>query len=135
MEQFALEVGRGQALAGVGAQALAKVSTEFRGHAQSGSLAMASELGEQLGHRLQSLQQMERRDAAPGALRHAVLDAQHEHRTVKPLHHAAGHDAHHAAMPALAGEHQRGFVIGHRLRRRIARRWTRAISASVCWRS
>ena len=35
------------------------------------------------------------------------FDAQHNGRTMEALHHAAGHDPHHAAMPALAPQHQR----------------------------
>ena len=34
---------------------------------------------------------------------------------MKPLHHAAGDDPHHAAMPAFAREHQRGIGVGNRL--------------------
>ena len=57
---------------------------------------------------------MERFDAAARALRDAVLDAHHDGGPMIALHHAAGHDAHHAAMPAFAPENQRRLAIGHR---------------------
>src|ERR1043166_481414 len=51
-------------------------------------------------------------DAAPGAVCRTVLQAEHERRPVEAFHHAARDDAHHAAVPALAGEHQRRVPVG-----------------------
>ncbi len=59
---------------------------------------------------------MEHPDAAARPSRHAVLQAQHEGGPMEPLHHAAGDNSHHARVPALSRKHQRGVIIGHRLR-------------------
>jgi len=113
--QLPHEILRRQPRPRVGAEARAKFlqSSGVERHARC--LAMPSELAEQFGHRFQRLQQMKHGDAAPRALRQPVFDPQHERGPVKPLHHAAGDDSHHAAMPAFAREHQGGIHIGDRL--------------------
>ena len=76
---------------------------------------MASEFAEQLGHCLERVEKVKRRDAAAGALRGSVFDAEDEDGTMVPLDHAARDDADNSPVPSFAREHERGVVIGHEL--------------------
>ncbi len=73
---------------------------------------MAAELGEEFGHGFQGVEQMELRDAAARALGDAVLNAEHERRTMEAFDDTARHDADDPAMPVFAGENQGGFGVG-----------------------
>src|SRR5947209_3382739 len=59
--------------AGVVLQSPAESGDILSSQRQSGGMAVAAELHEQLGHRFQSIQQMKPRNAAPGPLRQALL--------------------------------------------------------------
>jgi hypothetical protein len=97
------------------AETLAKHGNVLRIHRQTGGLAVAAEFGEQFGHCFQSFQQMERANAAAGALRDAVFDAENEGGPMESLDHAARDDAYDAAMPAIAGENKRCIFVANRL--------------------
>src|SRR5262245_10922704 len=77
---------------------------------------MATKFKEQFRHRLHGIQKMERRNAAAGALRQAVLGvvAEHESWTMKTLYEARRHDAQNAAVPIRSGEHQREIGLADR---------------------
>src|SRR5579859_846414 len=103
------KIVRREARPGVVPQSFTKRRDIFSRKCQSGGMAVAAELCEQLGHRFQGTQQMKTRNAAPGPLRHALLGilAQYENRAVEALDEAAGHDAEHASMPVGSAEDQR----------------------------
>src|SRR5579875_1684096 len=86
--QFWLEVFRQQARRGVLVEALPELlyARWFQGH--SGRVRMPAEAHEKIWHGFESFQQVEGRDAAPGALRQTVvrIPAQDENGTVQPLH-------------------------------------------------
>src|SRR5258708_3402990 len=97
------------------AKAFAKFVEPRGRQCHSGSLAVAAEFGEQIGHGFEPFQEMKRSNAAAGALCEAVFDPQHERGTMIPFDHAARDDSDYAAMPAFGGEYQRGVMIGHGL--------------------
>jgi len=80
-------------------------------------MRVAAEFSEQIPHAFQRFQQMEGVNAASRALRHAIHNAQHDHGTMEPFHHAAGHNPHHAAVPALAPQDQSRIFVSHRVSR------------------
>ena len=63
---------------------------------------------------LERAEHVEARDAAARAVRHAVLDRQHDRRPVKRVDELRRDDADDAAMPAFAGddEHRSGADVG-----------------------
>src|SRR5580704_18939921 len=82
------------------------------GESYTGCLAMAAEFREQLRHGFERLEKMKRSNAAAGALRETVFDAEHEGGAMVALDYTAGDDSDYAAMPAFAGERQRAIKIG-----------------------
>ncbi len=88
-------------------------------HGDPRGLPVPSECRKQFGHRFERLEQMEHANAAARAVRHAIVEPQNEHRPVIAFDYAAGDDPHHATMPALAREHQRGVAVGDRLRQAL----------------
>src|SRR5690349_21020234 len=80
---------------------------------QPGSLAMAAEFREQLGHSFECLEQMECGNTAAGTGKMPVLSglAQDEYRAREALHQAAGDDSEHTQMPFGAREHQRRAIV------------------------
>jgi hypothetical protein len=106
------EVVGGEQAGGVGIEPLPKFINAVGRHGYPGCVKVSTEFSEQLGHLLERFEQMESRNATAGALRQAVLGSvsENECRPMEPLYQSRGHDAEDTAMPALAGENERGLV-------------------------
>src|SRR5438105_12344834 len=96
--------------AGIGVQYLPQFSDAVAGQAKADGVGVSTETGEKSAaiFRLQRIQQMKRRNRAAGALGLAGLRVARddERWPAVALDDARGHNANHAAMPAVAIEHQ-----------------------------
>ena len=87
---LAQEVAGAQACCGERIEARAEFVYPRSLQCHAGRVLVAAESNEKIGHGFQSFQQVERRDAAAGALSQAIIRvaAQHKHGTLEPFYQA-----------------------------------------------
>ena len=116
--------------------------TRRRLHRQAGGLLVAAEAQEQIGAALERAEHVEGRDAAARAVRDVAVDRQDDGRLVIRVDQLRRGDADHAAMPAVAADHEHVVRADRRDRSRSpswpARRaplppvWRRRFSSFSC---
>ena len=99
------EIRWGQSRRGDLTETLGKFTDALSTDGQPRRHGVAAETIEQVGALRQRLDEVESLNAARRALRRPVLHGHEDHRPVVAFHELRGHDADHAGVPPLTGQH------------------------------